>query len=107
MSPNRKIRTLGLPEGCAAKGATQTATPRAHSRLTVPKSPDNSMIYLVGAAGFEPTTPSPPDWCANRAAPRPDLNGRRTIGPLPNVVLISVSALVSQTFSQAPKRRAW
>ena len=31
---------------------------------------------LVGAAGFEPTTPSPPDWCANRAAPRPDRNGR-------------------------------
>ena len=34
-----------------------------------------SLIYLVGAAGFEPTTPSPPDWCANRAAPRPDRNG--------------------------------
>lgn len=30
------------------------------------------LIFLVGAAGFEPTTPSPPDWCANRAAPRPD-----------------------------------
>ena len=35
----------------------------------------NLLIYLVGAAGFEPTTPSPPDWCANRAAPRPDRNG--------------------------------
>jgi hypothetical protein len=33
------------------------------------------LILLVGAAGFEPTTPSPPDWCANRAAPRPDRNG--------------------------------
>ena len=33
------------------------------------------MGELVGAAGFEPTTPSPPDWCANRAAPRPDRNG--------------------------------
>ena len=32
-------------------------------------------MFLVGAAGFEPTTPSPPDWCANRAAPRPDRNG--------------------------------
>src|SRR6185295_8219550 len=30
---------------------------------------------LVGAAGFEPTTPCPPDKCANRAAPRPDRNG--------------------------------
>ena len=27
---------------------------------------------LVGAAGFEPATPSPPDWCANQAAPRSD-----------------------------------
>ena len=35
----------------------------------------NLLIFLVGAAGFEPTTPSPPDWCANRAAPRPDQNG--------------------------------
>lgn len=26
----------------------------------------------VGASGFEPPTPSPPDWCANQAAPRPE-----------------------------------
>ena len=32
-------------------------------------------MCLVGAAGFEPTTPCPPDKCANRAAPRPDRNG--------------------------------
>jgi hypothetical protein len=25
---------------------------------------------VVGAPGFEPGTPSPPDWCANRAALR-------------------------------------
>jgi hypothetical protein len=31
---------------------------------------------LVGAAGFEPTTPCPPDKCANRAAPRPDRERR-------------------------------
>jgi hypothetical protein len=30
------------------------------------------LILMVGAAGFEPTTPSPPDWCANQAAPRSD-----------------------------------
>jgi hypothetical protein len=30
----------------------------------------NRLILLVGAAGFEPATPSPPDWCANRAALR-------------------------------------
>src|SRR5215469_14746 len=29
---------------------------------------------MVGAAGFEPTTPSPPDWCANQAAPRSDFD---------------------------------
>jgi hypothetical protein len=28
------------------------------------------LIALVGAPGFEPGTPSPPDWCANRAALR-------------------------------------
>ena len=33
------------------------------------------LVLLVGAAGFEPTTPCPPDKCANRAAPRPDRNG--------------------------------
>jgi hypothetical protein len=27
---------------------------------------------LVGAARFELATPSPPDWCANQAAPRSD-----------------------------------
>lgn len=27
---------------------------------------------MVGAAGFEPATPGPPDRCANRAAPRSD-----------------------------------
>src|SRR6478672_5550653 len=32
----------------------------------------NYLETLVGAAGFEPTTPSPPDWCANQAAPRSD-----------------------------------
>src|SRR3979490_459357 len=35
------------------------------------------LILLVGAPRFELGTPSPPDWCANRAALRSD--GRRTI----------------------------
>ena len=42
---------------------------------------------LVGARGFEPPTPSPPDWCANQAALRserapfapPGLEGQRPI----------------------------
>src|SRR6185312_9045768 len=36
---------------------------------------------LVGAAGFEPTTPSPPDWCANQAAPRSDYSMMGRMGP--------------------------
>src|ERR1700743_1628238 len=32
-------------------------------------------VDLVGAAGFEPTTPSPPDWCANQGAPRSRTTG--------------------------------
>jgi hypothetical protein len=37
--------------------------------------------FLVGAPRFELGTPSPPDWCANRAAlrsePDSDYNGQR------------------------------
>src|SRR6266404_4272160 len=36
-----------------------------------------SVFELVGAPRFELGTPSPPDWCANRAALRSEL--RRTI----------------------------
>jgi hypothetical protein len=32
----------------------------------------NLLCKLVGARGFEPPTPSPPDWCANQAALRSD-----------------------------------
>ena len=39
------------------------------------------LILLVGAPRFELGTPSPPDWCANRAAlrsePDSDYNGNR------------------------------
>ena len=31
---------------------------------------EKSLKRLVGARGFEPPTPSPPDWCANQAALR-------------------------------------
>ena len=37
--------------------------------------------FLVGAAGFEPTTPSPPDWCANQAAPRSGTKKSGAQGP--------------------------
>ena len=36
----------------------------------------NPLISLVGAAGFEPATPSPPDWCANQAALRSEVGFR-------------------------------
>ena len=32
----------------------------------------NLLKRLVGARGFEPPTPSPPDWCANQTALRSD-----------------------------------
>ena len=35
--------------------------------------PLNSRRRMVGVAGFEPTTPCPPDKCANRAALHSDL----------------------------------
>src|ERR1043165_700449 len=31
---------------------------------------------MVGAARFELATPSPPDWCANQAAPRSEMQGQ-------------------------------
>jgi hypothetical protein len=34
------------------------------------KKTDITMYYVVGAPRFELGTPSPPDWCANRAALR-------------------------------------
>src|SRR3974377_1684330 len=38
------------------------------------------LILLVGAARFELATPSPPDWCANRAALRSETVATIVIG---------------------------
>jgi hypothetical protein len=38
------------------------------------------LILLVGAARFELATPSPPDWCANRAALRSETEATIEIG---------------------------
>ena len=43
---------------------------------------------MVGAAGFEPATPSPPDWCANQTAPR---SARQSKALLQVVVALNVS----------------
>src|SRR5690625_1389272 len=34
---------------------------------------------MVGAAGFEPTTPSPPDWCATRLRHAPPRSAERAV----------------------------
>jgi hypothetical protein len=46
------------------------------------------LIYLVGAPRFELGTPSPPDWCANRAALRSadEAQGLRRAGALRKTV---------------------
>jgi hypothetical protein len=42
------------------------------------------LIYLVGAARFELATPSPPDWCANRAALRSEARNALTSKACPH-----------------------
>ena len=61
-------RAEGAP---TARHATQTrhTAPSTLQRLRDDGSRSHRR-FLVGAAGFEPTTPSPPDWCANQAALR-------------------------------------
>src|SRR5262249_55679991 len=44
------------------------------------KKYDKCLILLVGAARFELATPSPPDWCANRAALRSETVATIVIG---------------------------
>ena len=66
----------------------------------------SNATFLVGAAGFEPTTPSPPDWCANRAAPRPDRNGADYRDALPRTQLFHPAARVLSRAHRTPKRRA-
>jgi hypothetical protein len=99
---------LGCPGGLTADGEAPAwpglaspggVAPRAH----VPACPGRSWlaagtgrcrsclerrpplaVRLVGTARFELATPSPPDWCANQAAPRPEAgpkarNGRQDI----------------------------
>jgi hypothetical protein len=45
---------------------------RCISETHLRQMPSKSLKILVGARGFEPPTPSPPDWCANQAALRSD-----------------------------------
>ena len=45
------------------------------------ESTANPLILLVGAPRFELGTPSPPDWCANRAALRSASGATSTLAP--------------------------
>src|SRR5215470_7046270 len=70
----------------AAPPETLSATMAAITRLDIRSSP--MLSFLVGAARFELATPSPPDWCANRAALRSDEENPLIIGPLLQLPLL-------------------
>jgi hypothetical protein len=54
-------------------GCSVSAPARANQRMATAYVIINPTFgLLVGAARFELATPSPPDWCANRAALRSD-----------------------------------
>ena len=71
--------TRALPE----PRARSIARPRRHLTPSAPGPDDGRrcstarirnagfVLFFVGATGFEPATPCPPDRCANQAAPRP------------------------------------
>src|ERR1700724_3027656 len=62
------------------------------------QTPCKYSILLVGAPRFELGTPSPPDWCANRAALRSD--GGKTAGaecaPVPSFMQMAEESNVSR-----------
>src|SRR6201995_4044976 len=52
------------------RDSLRLSAPSVSSRLPARRAEARKTRRLVGARGFEPPTPSPPDWCANRAALR-------------------------------------
>jgi hypothetical protein len=69
-----EVSDTDMREG-ANRAADQVASKRPSQKFLTEEAPvlkfkRKVAQSLVGAAGFEPTTPSPPDWCANQAAPR-------------------------------------
>src|SRR6185437_9853563 len=61
---------LGRRGGRAA-GEELAAAVAGHCARDALDLPANPRLLVVGATGFEPATPCPPDRCANQAAPRP------------------------------------
>src|SRR3546814_7915613 len=64
-----------MSEALAGDIGTSRSRSRGFVRLGRPR--ENRGGRMVGAAGFEPTTPTPPVWCATRLRYAPT---RRTIG---------------------------
>jgi hypothetical protein len=75
-----RFRPKVLRHRRAALRAMNRARPKSaarnRSQLDDRVTGRNTPLNVVGAPGFEPGTPSPPDWCANRAALR-SANGPR------------------------------
>ncbi len=85
-------RTLG----CSCASHRVTRLKRAASHL---KNVMNLIGQLVGATGFEPATPSPPDWCATRLRYAP-------MGPLcPDGLVRSTANLTRHSPKTSPMRR--
>ena len=60
-------------------------------------------VLMVGAARFELATPSPPDWCANRAALRSDEENPLNIGPFCTYRFWGEIAIVENRGRKVPK----
>ena len=61
------------------------------------------LILLVGAARFELATPSPPDWCANRAALRSDND--KNFSTTVALVAALARSIVTQLLRYLPRSR--
>ena len=59
--------------------------------------------FLVGAARFELATPSPPDWCANRAALRSDARKAVIIGVFSTYSVQTEIAIAENRGRKLPK----
>jgi hypothetical protein len=58
--------------GGSTRRACSTSTRAGQNGRSFDRRSLKLLKRLVGARGFEPPTPSPPDWCANQAALRSD-----------------------------------
>src|SRR4051794_26986146 len=79
-SRRRSVRTVPLVN---FRGGTGDSAPSLPTMAGATRQQCTDVLEeLVGAPRFELGTPSPPDWCANRAALRSDPCGIRFFGHL-------------------------